>query len=65
MVTDNYNLLNTNMSITRCEHCDNQYDQDTDVEHEEECGRERLKNVMDDFSNWMDDHKSISWLPKK
>lgn len=31
------------MSITRCPTCDNQYDQDTHVEHEEVCREERLK----------------------
>lgn len=29
------------MSITRCTHCDNQYDQDTAVEHEEMCGQNK------------------------
>ena len=30
------------MSIQRCKHCDNQYDQDTHVEHEEVCGENRI-----------------------
>lgn len=37
------------MSITKCPHCDNTYDQDFNAEHEEMCGqpvnREARKNM--------------------
>ena len=38
------------MSITRCPHCDTDYDQDTNVEHEEVCkpvNREARKKLKD------------------
>lgn len=31
------------MSITNCKHCDHQYDQDMDVEHEEVCSETKPK----------------------
>lgn len=37
------------MSITRCKHCDNQYDQDTDVEHEDMCAEEVEKTLSVDL----------------
>jgi len=30
------------MSISRCPHCDNEYDQDYNVEHEEDCKEYQL-----------------------
>jgi len=60
------------MSITKCKHCDNDYDQDVDVEHEEVCKQEdkiyvkvskkdvaKFKNILDDFSKWMETFKPL------
>lgn len=60
------------MSITKCKFCDNDYDQDVDVEHEEVCKQEdkiyvkvskkdvaKFKNILDDFSKWMETFKPL------
>ena len=42
------------MSITQCPNCDTQYDQDTDVEHEEMCGEPTWQDSFNEMMSTAD-----------
>lgn len=41
------------MSISRCQYCGTQYDQDYNVEHEDECELETLEEHKEVCEGWL------------